>query len=66
MVDRWNALSSYANRQVRVGIDDYIEGEMQTVDAAGALIVKSENGKIHRFADSNVTVRLVAPQEGRA
>lgn len=64
MVDRWNALSSYANRQVRVGLDEYIEGQMQTVDAAGALIVKSADGKLHRFADSNVTVRLIAPQGG--
>lgn len=65
MVDRWNALSSYAGRQVRVGgSSEYIEGEMRTVDAAGALIVESDDGVLHRFADSNVSVRLVSMPRG--
>ena len=64
MVDRWNALSSYAGRQVRVGAESYVDGQMQTVDAAGALIIKSEDGELHRFTDSNVSVRLVSQFEG--
>lgn len=65
MVDRWNALSSYAGLQVRVGgSSEYIEGEMRTVDAAGALIVESDDGVLHRFADSNVSVRLVSMPRG--
>ena len=66
MVDRWNALSCYAGRRVRVGSGSYVEGKVQTVDAAGALIIKSDDGELHRFADSNVSVRLVSQLRGDA
>jgi len=58
MVDRWNALSSYAGRHVIVGAETFVEGQMQTVDATGALIILDAKGQAHRFADSNVSVRL--------
>ena len=60
MVDRWNALSSYHGLRVRVGSDgDCIDGVMQSVDSAGALLVVDDSGVKHRFADSNVSVRLL-------
>jgi len=61
LLERWNDLSSYAGKRVRVGVlDDYIEGHMHSVDAAGALLVIDDDGVEHRFADSNVSVRLVS------
>ena len=75
MVERWNELSSYAGQHVRVGsaeqlgLDasaDVVEGEMVTVDAAGALIVKDSSGERHRFADSNVSVRLLDTASAKA
>jgi len=63
LVDRWNALSSYSDRRVRVGsTDDYIEGRMLSVDTAGALLIADDQGLEHRFVDSNVSVRLVEAQ----
>ena len=60
LVERWNALSSYAGKRVRVGASsDCIEGYMHSVDAAGALLIVDDDGVEHRFADSNVSVRLV-------
>lgn len=60
LVDRWNAVSSYRGQRVRVGVmNDYIEGKMLSVDSMGALLIVDDNGVEHRFADSNVSVRLV-------
>ncbi len=60
LVERWNTHSSYSGMRVRVGADDdYQEGRMLSVDSAGALLIVDDNGKEHRFADSNVSVRLV-------
>ena len=62
LVTRWNALSSYSGRRVRVGsANDYIEGRMVSVDDVGALLIIDDHGAEHRFADSNVSVRLVKP-----
>ena len=61
LVERWNALSSYRGERVRVGsAHDFIEGDMHSVDSAGALLVVDDSGVEHRFADSNVSVRLVS------
>ncbi|MFT4634904.1 MAG: BirA family biotin operon repressor/biotin-[acetyl-CoA-carboxylase] ligase [Arenicella sp.] len=63
LVDRWNASSSYSGRRVTVGNDDeLIEGIMTSVDSVGALLIIDDNGCEHRFADSNVSVRLVVSQ----
>jgi len=60
LAERWNALSSYAGRKVRVGnAEQFVEGQMQGVDSVGALLVQSADGEIHRFSDSGVSVRLV-------
>lgn len=60
LVERWNALSSYRGERVRVGsAHDFIEGDMQSVDSVGALLIIDDCGVEHRFADSNVSVRLV-------
>jgi len=60
MVERWNKLSSFAGQRVRVGTkSSYLEGLMQGVDAAGALLVLSDDGELARFSDSNVSVRKV-------
>ena len=60
LADRWNALSSYAQRQIKVGNrNDFIHGVMQGVDSVGALLLQDHNGKIQRFTDSNVSVRLM-------
>ena len=59
MLERWNALSSYRGKQVRVGSpDDCIQGLMLGVDEVGALLIETAEGVQHRFADSNVSVRL--------
>lgn len=57
---RWNALSSYENKQICVGNNDgeRIVGRMVGVDAVGALLVESADGHTHRFVDSSVSVRL--------
>jgi BirA family biotin operon repressor/biotin-[acetyl-CoA-carboxylase] ligase len=61
LVDRWNALSSFSGRRVKVGNqNDFIQGRMVSVDSAGALLVVDDSGKQHRFADSNVSVRLAS------
>jgi BirA family biotin operon repressor/biotin-[acetyl-CoA-carboxylase] ligase len=61
LVDRWNALSSYSGRRVKVGSQsDFIEGRMVSVDSAGALLIVDDSGHEYRFADSNVSVRLAA------
>ncbi|MBL4672362.1 MAG: biotin--[acetyl-CoA-carboxylase] ligase [Arenicella sp.] len=61
LVDRWNALSSYSGRRVKVGTPiDFIEGRMTSVDSVGALLVVDDSGQEYRFADSNVSVRLAA------
>ncbi|NNC98676.1 MAG: biotin--[acetyl-CoA-carboxylase] ligase [Gammaproteobacteria bacterium] len=60
LVERWNRLSSYANSSITVGEGTaQITGEMLGVDERGALLVKSKDGEVHVFADSNVSVRLV-------
>jgi len=60
MTDRWNALSSYAGRMVRVGDDlSAIVGKMTGVDVSGALLVQDEQGQEHQFLESTVSVRLV-------
>jgi len=60
LVTRWNALSSYSRKNVRVGAgDDWVEGVMRGVDSAGALLIEDGVGELHRFSDSNVSVRLI-------
>jgi len=60
MRERWNKLSSYASKQIRVGSeDDYLTGTMLGVDAQGALLVEDAENKVHVITDSNVSVRLV-------
>ena len=61
MMGRWNALSSYANKVIRVGRDDdFIQGMMEGVDASGALLVRDKDGVQHQFLESTVSVRLVS------
>jgi len=58
LTERWNALSSYANKTVRVGRDDeFVFGQIQGVDETGALLL-AVDGNIHRVDDSNLSVRL--------
>ena len=60
MVERWNALSSYSGRQIRVGSGDTaLVGEMLGVDASGALLLKDFSGKEHAVSESMVSVRLL-------
>lgn len=64
MMQRWNNLSSYSDKQIRVGAsDDYLIGQMLGVNADGALLVEESSGegvvKTHIISDSNVSVRLV-------
>ena len=58
-VERWNALSSYAGRRIRV-IDGEtsVVGMMKGVDRSGALLLSVAGDEV-RFADSSVSVRLV-------
>lgn len=60
LVAVWNQHSSYAGRKISVGDEQQkIQGRMLGVNDKGALIVEADNGEIHSFADSNVSVRLV-------
>ena len=60
MVESWNALSSYRGKRVRVGSpDEYVEGVMIGVDDVGALLIVDHDDRLHRFVDSNVSVRLL-------
>jgi len=60
LTDRWNQLSSYAGKRIRVGEhDSHIKGKMLGVDSVGALLLESDDGQIHRFSESNVSVRLI-------
>ena len=61
MTERWNDLSSYAGKLIRVGdCEQYVEGYMEGVDAAGALLVRGKDDQLHRFVESTVSVRLVS------
>lgn len=56
---RWNDLSSYANKVIRVGNSTSdLKGVMCGVDEAGALLVDID-GVVKRIDDSSVSVRLV-------
>lgn len=60
LAQRWNKLSSHAGKAIRVGEhDNHIQGKMVGVDTVGALLLEDDDGKIHRFSDSNVSVRLI-------
>ena len=60
MVDKWNSLSNYAGRQIRVcGTNIDLQGNMLGVDEQGALRVADSNGMEHQITDSNVSVRLL-------
>lgn len=60
LASRWNALSSYAEQNISVGnTEQAVVGEMLGVDSIGALLVQSADGEVHRFTDSNVSVRLL-------
>ena len=60
MLERWNALSSYAGKQIIVGDQgEGIVGRMLGVDASGALLLEDSLGKEHVFSESTVSVRLV-------
>lgn len=57
---RWNALSSYADREIRVTQrSTVVEGRMIGVDDSGALLVKSGDGVTHAINDSVASVRLL-------
>lgn len=57
----WPDFSSYQGRRIAVdGQDGEIAGVMSGVDEYGALLVNDDNGRVHRFLDSNVSVRLVS------
>ena len=61
MAQRWNALSSYAGKVIKVGNEDsFVVGQMLGVDSSGALIVRDELGEEHHFSESTVSVRLVS------
>ncbi len=67
MVEDWNALSSYRSKRVRVGSpDEYIEGVMVGVDDVGALLICDHEDKLHRFVDSNMSVRLLENEGAKA
>lgn len=64
MVQRWNNLSSYANKQIRVANTDDdsaapIVGKMLGVRADGGLMLEDSVGRVHVVTDSSVSVRLV-------
>lgn len=60
MAGRWNALSSYAGKQILVGDQGaVVEGRMLGVDASGALLLEGLDGEKHVFSESTVSVRLV-------
>lgn len=60
LTERWNSLSSYADKQIRIINADAGErlGRMVGVDETGALLL-DDGGEIHRIDDSSVSVRLV-------
>ncbi len=59
LVERWNQLSSYANKTIRVGTRETgIIGQMAGVDETGALLL-CVGSEIKRIDDSAVSVRLV-------
>ncbi len=59
MIDRWNQLSSYANKQITVSKGEQrMQGMMAGVDAAGALLLEVA-GDVIRIDDSSSRVRLV-------
>ena len=61
LVHRWNRLSSYADSTISVtGSAGSLVGKMLGVDEAGALLVESVDGEVHRFSDSNLSVRVAA------
>ena len=58
---RWNALSSYGGKRIRVGDQEgAIIGRMTGVNASGALLVVDDAGVEHHFLESTVSVRLVS------
>jgi len=75
LVERWNTLSSYAGKSVRVGLvpsgtapdggtqhengNEFTEGLMAGVDKSGALLIDIADGSQTRFSDSSVSVRLL-------
>ena len=60
LTERWNKLNSYAQKRIRVGErENGIQGKMLGVDSAGALLLESDDGQVHRFSESNVSVRLI-------
>jgi len=60
MVERWNALSSYAGKRIRVGNqENSVVGRMLGVDSSGALLLVDDLGVEHQFLESTVSVRLV-------
>ncbi len=60
LTERWNALSSYAGKTIRVGSKgEYVQGGMLGVDESGALLVDID-GTVHRVDDSSVSVRLLS------
>ncbi|RBP49779.1 biotin--[acetyl-CoA-carboxylase] ligase [Arenicella xantha] len=60
LMRRWHALSTFSERRIKViGGDGINEGVMAGVDSMGALLLRGDDEQIHRFTDSNVSVRLV-------
>ena len=60
LTEGWNKLNSYAQKRIRVGErENGIQGKMLGVDSAGALLLESDDGQVHRFSESNVSVRLI-------
>ncbi len=59
LIERWNSLSSYANKEIRIlSSDEQVIGRMVGVDETGALLV-DVSGELRRFDDSSVSVRLL-------
>lgn len=64
MVQRWNKLSSYADKQIRIANTNAdspapVVGKMLGVNADGSLVIEDRAGQAHIISDSNVSVRLV-------
>ena len=59
-VEQWNKLNCFADTNVIVSEGEHrIVGCCRGVDEAGALLIEGNDGQIHRFLHSNVSVRPV-------
>lgn len=61
-VEPWNQLSCYSGRRIKVIASrqaEDLQGQMEGVDSAGALLLRDDQGKIHAISDSMASVRLL-------